>query len=102
MNSAHVGDTGTILQKIVTDNGVVVDISSAIVKNLIIIDAAGVCSILAGSFETDGTDGILNFVSTLGTWTRRGIASEQVQLTMPSGSWSSDIFSRRIEDKLIC
>ncbi len=102
MNSAHVGDTGTILQKIVTDNGVVVDISSASIKNLIIVDAAGVCSTLAGTFDTDGTDGTLNFTTTSGTWTKKGIATEQVQLTMPSGSWSSDLFRRRIEEKLVC
>lgn len=102
MNSAHVGDSGTILQKTITDNGVIVDVSGASTMNLIIIDSAGVCTTLAGAFDTDGTDGVINFTVTAGTWTQKGLATEQVQLVLPSGSWSSDIFKRRIEDKLVC
>lgn len=102
MNQAHVGDTGTIIQKTVVDNGSVLNISAATVKNLVIIDAAGVCTTLAGAFDTDGTDGVLNFTTTSGTWTKKGIATEQVQITLPSGSWSSDIFKRQIEPKLTC
>jgi len=97
--SVRVGDTGTILTKTVSDNGVVVDLSGATVKNLV-VTMDGVSTTLAGTFATDGTDGVLNFTSVAGTWPTRGVAKEQVQYTDSSGSWSCVTELRDVEAKL--
>jgi len=99
-NDAHVADEGTILQKTVVDGVTPFDLSTTTALNLVVTDAGGNTSSIAGAFETDGTDGIVNFETIATTWQVPGVASEQVQLINPDGAWSSEITKRRIHPKL--
>lgn len=99
-NDAHVGDTGTVLQKTVVDGGVPFDLSAATTLELVVVDPDGTGEVLTGSLETDGTDGIVNFTTTATTWRTAGYDCEQVQIVNPDGAWSSEIVKRRILPKL--
>ena len=97
---AHVGDTGTVLRYTIKDGDTVVDLSLATSMTLVIRSKDRSISTITGTLFTDGTDGVVDFVSLVGTWTVSGASTEQVQLVLPSGSWSAAAVSRIIGAKL--
>ncbi len=76
----HVGDE-TTLQGTVTDNGVIVDISSATTLTVTLRAPDGTVTSYAGSFVTDGTDGKIKYKALL-----------NVDLFM-EGCWTIQVFA---------
>jgi hypothetical protein len=97
-DTVHVNDTGTLLYKTVTDDGVVVDLSTATRKELVIL-YTDQRIVLTGAFVGDGSDGELVFTSLVGTWTVAGNSREQVQFDLPTGSWSCRKENRLVSSK---
>jgi hypothetical protein len=79
MPGIHVGDIGPLLKcAFKNPDGTVFDISAATTKQISLEDPAGVSRAHAGSFFTNGTDGILTYalaggdVATAGYWYLQG------------------------------
>jgi hypothetical protein len=93
----HVGDIGTLIEVTLYDCNVVVDLTGATVTEMIFVKPSGIKITKDATFKTDGTDGILQYVveepeeneapffDEYGTWKIQGF------VTLPAGSWSSDI-----------
>lgn len=83
----HEGDIGTKLLITVTDDGQVVDISSAISLSIFIKKPDGTILTRVGSLETDGTDGKMYYITVSGDLDKAGSYKIQGQVVLPSGSY---------------
>lgn len=89
----HYLDIGTAFDLTIQNLDGVVDISSATTKTIKFRKPNGTVVDQPGVFKTDGTDGILRYVSILddldkvGTWRLQAF----VTLISPAGSWHSNI-----------
>ena len=99
-DTTHVADEGTLILKTVKEDGVVVDISTASALLYVFTGPGNARSTIVPTFVTDGTNGELTGTSTASTWTVAGKWKEQVQITMPSGSWSTIAETRIVQAKL--
>lgn len=99
-DKVFVNDIGTSFRGTFKEDGTVVDISSATTKNIIFEKPDGTKVTQTGSFFTDGTDGILEYLSVDGDlniggdWRLQGFAN--------LGSWigHSDIVNFKVYDNL--
>lgn len=95
-----VGDVGTGFRGTFKEDGSIVDISAASTKTITFEKPDGTTMVKAGSFVTDGTDGVLEYVSVDGDldiggdWRLQGYAD--------IGSWAghSDIVKFKVFDNL--
>lgn len=87
----HVGDVGTVLERTVTDNGVVVNISSATVRQFKLRKPSGAVLTKTAMFSSDGSDGKLRYTTIADDIDQAGQWSLQVYLEMPTGKWNSDV-----------
>ncbi len=87
----HVSDIGTILRNTIKNDNVVVDISTATTKNILLKKPAGSLLTKAGVFTTDGTDGQLEYVTISGDLDESGVWQIQAYIVIGSGEWHSDI-----------
>ncbi len=87
----HVGDIGTIFEVTVKDGASAVDISSATTKDLIFTSPGGTATTRAGSFKTDGTDGILQYTTLTGNIDEVGTWQIQASVVVTLGTFKSDI-----------
>lgn len=83
----HEGDIGTKLLITVTDDGQVVDISSAISLSIFIKKPNGTILTRVGTLETDGTDGKMYYITVSGDLDKAGSYKIQGQVVLPSGSY---------------
>ena len=91
----HVGDVGTIIRVTVQDidgSGVssALDVSGDTVK-IILGKPDGSSLERAASFVTDGTDGLVQYVTQAGEIDMQGTWSLQVQVSNLAGSWKSSV-----------
>ena len=87
----HVGDIGTLLEVTLYDCSTPVDLTGATETTLILVSPTGVKTELTATFKTDGTDGILQYISDDETFTEAGTWKIQGFVILPAGQWSSDI-----------
>ena len=85
----HVGDIGTIFEVTFKDGTAIVDISGATIKNIIFCKPDGTKVTKAGTFTTDGTDGLLQYTIVTGDLNLQGVWKIQGFITATGGSWSS-------------
>lgn len=87
----QVGDIGTILQVLFTDcDGVAVNISTATTMKIILKSPHGTVTSNTATFDTDGSDGMLNYTSIADTFNVAGNAwSIQGYIEMPTWSGHS-------------
>ena len=90
-NEVHNGDIGTIFRVTVQDSTTAVDISGASTKNIVLQKPSGTKVTAAGSFQTDGTDGVLQYTSTGGVIDTVGNWRIQVYLVLAAGTWYTDV-----------
>ena len=83
----HEGDIGTKLLITVTDDGQVVDISSATSLSIFIKKPDGTILTRVGVLETDGTDGKMYYITVSGDLDKAGSYKIQGQVVLPSGSY---------------
>jgi len=87
----HVDDIGTAFQLIMKECEDIVDVSSALTKEIVFKKPDKTIIIQTAEFKTDGTDGIIQYITIAddldlkGTWYIQGV------VTLPTGTWSSDI-----------
>ena len=87
----HVGDIGTAFEVTLKDCDGVVDISTATSKELIFRKPDKTVVVKIAVFKTDGTDGIIQYLTILDDLDLKGAWSIQAKVTLPTGTWSSDI-----------
>lgn len=85
MNSPQENAIGVVFKLTVKEDGVIVDINSATTKQMIFTKADGVVLTKTASFLTDGTDGVLKYVSIAGDLTPAGDWQVQGRLVLPAG-----------------
>jgi hypothetical protein len=85
----HVGDIGTVFEIVFKDGTSTVDISGATVKNIIFCKPDDTTVTQAGTFTTDGTDGLLKYTTVTGDLDIRGLWKIQGFITTTDGSWYS-------------
>lgn len=99
----HQNDVGTIfLVTIKDENDAVVDVSTAITKNLIFKKPDGTIETRAASFVTDGTDGQIKYITVSGDLDTHGAWSLQAFVDFGSTEWYSDISKFKVYPNLGC
>lgn len=83
----HEGDIGTKLLITVTDDGQIVDISSATSLSIFIKKPDGTILTRVGVLETDGTDGKMYYITVSGDLDKAGSYKIQGQVVLLSGSY---------------
>jgi hypothetical protein len=92
----HVGDIGTQLIMTVKDDGVVVDISSASVLNVIIKKPSGQSYTKTGVVLTDGTDGKMYYTSISGDFDAPGLYKIQGRVILNDSIYYTSISSFKV------
>ncbi len=101
INEIHIGDLGTVFEVTVTDNAVPVNIATATLMQIIFVkpDKTKVTNTAVRS--GDGTDGKMRYtieanteLDQKGKWKIQGI------VTLPTGTWSTDIDSFKVYKNL--
>lgn len=83
----HEGDIGTKLLVTITDDGNIVDISSASSLSIFIKKPNGTILSRAGTLETDGTDGKMYYITVVGDLDKAGVYKIQGHVTLLNGSY---------------
>ena len=109
----HKDDVGTefivtILDFTEDNDGEVVDISTATVKQIIFLKPDGLTKLtnaavftgIASGGTADGTDGKLSYFTIAGDLDEVGQYRVQTSLTTPGGSWSTTISKFKVVDNL--
>jgi hypothetical protein len=98
----HIGDVGTKFLITVKNDGVVVDISSATVKEIYFEKPDGTTLTKTASFETDGTDGKIYWTtSAAGDLDIEGMWKIQAKIAITGGSWKTEIGSFRVWENIL-
>ena len=96
----HVGDIGTVIEVTVKDeNDVIINLSTATVKQFIFDKPDGVNVTKTAIFSTDGVDGKLRYV-TIADDMVEGDWNLQVYIENPSGKWHSDVKTFSVRENL--
>jgi len=87
----HVDDVGTVLEVTLKNDNTPVDISSATTKQIILQNPSLTGGAFAAAFTTDGTDGRLQYTTTVNDLDESGVWQIQAYVVTPEGAWHSDI-----------
>lgn len=100
----HLGDIGTTFRLTIVDcDDVAIDISTATVMSIIFKKPDGSTVSKVGTFYTNGTDGIIDYITLSGDL---DVANEEIpwkiqaKVTLSTGTWSSDIGEFIVYDNL--
>lgn len=96
------GAIGTAFRVTIVDcDDVLIDVSTASVKTITLKAPDGTSTVKTATFFTDGTDGILEYVSISGDLDTVG-DNWQIQghVTLPTGTWPSTIGEFSVKDNL--
>ena len=96
----HVGDIGTAFEVTLKDCDVVVDVSTASVKQIIFKKPDKTVVTKTAVFKTDGTDGIIQYITILDDLDMKGTWYIQAKVSLPTGTWSSDKSKFKVYDNL--
>lgn len=88
----HVGDIGTGFIVTIENDGASVDISGATTKQLIFLPPDNTEVVQIADFFTDGTDGILQYVTVEGDLNQSGSWRLQGFVVLPDGEWHTDVY----------
>jgi hypothetical protein len=86
----HLYDIGTSFEITLKDCDVVVDVSSASLKEIIFKKPDKTTVTKTADFKTDGTDGIIQYITVLDDLDQKGSWYIQAKVTLPTGTWSSN------------
>lgn len=95
-NEIHVGDIGTSFELTVYEDTTVVDISPATSLSIFFKKPDGTVVEQTGVFLTDGTDGVVQYISVLADLDQAGSWQAQARVVLPTGTWSSDIHKFKV------
>jgi len=90
IDEVHEGDIGTLFEFEIND-GAVVDVSTSTSKTIKFKKPGGSVILRQASFVTNGTDGLLKYTTVVGDIDMTGRWYVQAVITLPGGTWSTDI-----------
>lgn len=90
-NEIHLGDIGTKFRCTIYNGSSIVDVSSASVKQIVFQKPDGTDLTVNASFETDGTDGVIYYLTVSGDLSQIGLWSLQGYIEIATGKFHSDI-----------
>jgi hypothetical protein len=96
----HAGDIGTQFTVTVSDSGVVVNLSTASTKEIILSKPSGDKLTKTASLVTDGSDGKIKYVTVANDLDVIGLWKLQVHVILPTGEWHSDVSEFRVYPNL--
>jgi hypothetical protein len=97
----HLNDIGTVFEVTLKDEtGAVLDVSSATVKQIVFQKPDKSLLTKTATFSSTGSDGKIRYVSQAGDLDQPKSWQIQAKVTMPSGSWSSDIGTFTVDKNL--
>lgn len=97
----HVGDIGTIFRVTIKDDGVTVDVSSVDSKLIYLQKPDGTTLAKTASYYTDGTDGIIQYVTESGDLDQAGTWQIQAKIDFGTDIFSTDIQKFKVVRNLI-
>ena len=102
---AQVNDIGTTFRVTVYDStstgdSTVADISTATTKQMIFSKPDGTTLTKTAVFGTDGSNGVVEYVSVDGDLNMAGTWHLQVYVVTPAGEWRTDVGHFRVYDNL--
>lgn len=98
----HLGDIGTLLALTITENGLPVDLSPCTVKWIKIKRKDGTTYAVAAEFDqSNGTNGVLQYVFQSGELNVTGLWTVQGYVVMPNGSWHTATTTFEVKDVIV-
>lgn len=91
MTEVYKDDVSTVFEITLKEGGVVVDVSTASVKQIRFKKADDTTLTKDASFTTDGTDGKIEYTTVANDIDQDGTWEIQAYIEMGGGKWSSDI-----------
>ena len=92
----HVGDIVQFISTILDQNGIAVNLSSATTKDFLLQKPDGTFLTKAGSFYTDGTDGILMYITTNSDLNQSGSWRFQWHVIYTSNEQHTDVIKFKV------
>lgn len=93
----HVGDVGTNIQSLILDQAEdIVDLSGATVKRYLLYKPDKTVVELDCVLVTNGTDGLMKFVTVANTLDQAGFYSLQGYIEVSTNKWHTDIIKFRV------
>ena len=99
-NEIHVGDIGTSFRVTLMDGTAVVDLQAATTLNFHFLKPDETTIVRAAALYTDGTDGIIEYLTVLDDLDQDGRWKLQAEVVLPSGTWKSDISCFRVHKNI--
>ncbi len=99
-DKVFVGDIGTTFRATIKEDGTAVDISTATTKQLVFEKPDGTIITRTANFVTDGTDGLIEYLSVSGDLDIGGDWRIQGIIALPAWQGRSDIVEFKIYDNL--
>ena len=100
----HYNDIGTAFQVTIKDcvsgTATTLDISSASTTELILKSPSGVSKTKTATFATDGTDGVIEYVTVDGDLDEIGTWRLQAKIVIGSSTWRTDVGTFRVFENL--
>lgn len=96
----HVNDIGTRFLATIKDDGIVVDVSNASVINMIFKQPDDQVIYKSATFLTDGTDGKIYYDTVAGDLDEAGQYKLQGRVSLPSGTYYTDIYTFQVHCNL--
>lgn len=91
MSEIHLNDVGTSFEITLQDDETIVDVSNASVMEIIFKKPSGTVSVKPATHLTDGTDGVIRYISEVDFLNELDEWEIQARVTLPTGNWSTDI-----------
>ena len=97
----HIGDIGTAFRVAVVDSSdVVIDISTATTQEFSFRKPDGTTITKTTVFDTDGTDGIIKYLTIADDLDKSGTWYIQAKVILPTGTWHSSTGSFEVYNNL--
>ena len=99
-NEIHIGDIGTSFEMILKECDSIVDLTGAVTKEIIFRKPDKSIVTKTAEFKTNGTDGVIQYITILDDLDLKGTWNIQARVTLPTGIWSSDISKFKVHANL--
>ncbi|MBT8448859.1 MAG: hypothetical protein KJO69_04170 [Gammaproteobacteria bacterium] len=97
----HVGDIGTVFRIALTDCDVAVDLTGATTLEIIFLKPDATSVTKTATLFGVATDGVIQYSTIADDLDTAGIWKMQAKITLPTGTWSSDVEKFRVYTNLV-
>jgi hypothetical protein len=99
-NEIHLQDIGTVFEVTLLDGVDIVDLTGASAQSIVFLLPDKSVVTKTSVFKTNGTDGIIQYVTLADDLSQIGKWKLQAVVVLPTGIWSSDISEFKVHDNL--